>query len=187
MSRSADYEAKTAALLEPVVKQFNVEIYDIEYVKEGGEYILRVYIDKSDCGSGSSITIADCEAVSRALSDLLDKDDFISDSYIMEVSSPGLGRQLKKDRHLERSIGEDVEIKTYQSIVLADSKTNTEYDKKRGTKAKTKQKGKQPSGDKEITGQLKGFDREKITIENERGELDILRTDIATIRLKFDF
>jgi ribosome maturation factor RimP len=174
MSRTTDYEAKTEALLKPIAEKMGLEIYDIEYVKEGSDYILRAYIDKE-----GGISINDCEAASRALSDILDENDFIADAYILEVSSPGLGRQLKKDKHLTKSIGEEVEIKTYKPV-----RTKTETD---DTPSQNKKKRKQAESAKEFTGILKNFDNEKITIENDEGETSFARLDIAMIRLKFDF
>ena len=87
MSKRETYEAKTEELLLPIAEENGVEIYDVEYVKEGSDWYLRAYIDKPD-----GVNIGDCEAVSRALSDKLDEADFIEDAYILEVSSPGLGR-----------------------------------------------------------------------------------------------
>ena len=95
MSRREDYEKRTEELLMPIVAKNGVEIYDVEYVKEGSDWYLRAYIDKPE-----GVSIIDCENVSRELSDVLDKEDFIPDAYILEVSSPGLGRTLKKDKHL---------------------------------------------------------------------------------------
>lgn len=91
MSRKEEYEAKTEALLLPIVEEKGYEMVDVEYVKEGSNWYLRAFIDKP-----GGITINDLEGVSRKLSDLLDEEDFISDAYILEVSSPGLGRPLKK-------------------------------------------------------------------------------------------
>ena len=107
MSKREDYESRTEELLAPIAEANQVEIYDVEYVKEGSDYYLRAYIDKPE-----GVNILDCENVSRALSEALDKADFIPDAYILEVSSPGLGRTLKKDKHLQKSIGEEVEIKS---------------------------------------------------------------------------
>ncbi len=155
MTKHEEYEQKTEKLLIPVLEANQFELYDVEYVKEGGNWFLRTYIDKE-----GGITVDDCELVSRALSDLLDKADFIPDAYILEVSSPGLGRQLKRDRHFEKSIGEEVEIKLYKPM-----------DKR-----------------KEWTGILKAFDAEMLTIEMEDGsELKLKRADIAMVRLTFDF
>lgn len=91
MSKREDYESRTEELLAPIAEVNQVEIYDVEYVKEGSDYYLRAYIDKPE-----GVNILDCENVSRALSEALDKADFIPDAYILEVSSPGLGRTLKR-------------------------------------------------------------------------------------------
>ena len=155
MSKRDTYEARTEELLLPIAKKNGVEIYDIEYVKEGSDWYLRAYIDKEE-----GVNINDCEAVSRALSDELDRTDFIEDAYILEVSSPGLGRTLKKDKHLQKSIGQAVDIKTYKPL----------------------------NGSKEFEGILKSFDEKQITIETEEGkEVLFARNDIALIRLAFDF
>ena len=100
MSKGKNIETRTEELLAPIAQADGVEIYDVEYVKEGSDWYLRAYIDKE-----GGVNITDCETVSRALSDRLDEEDFIEDAYILEVSSPGLGRALKKDKHLEKSIG----------------------------------------------------------------------------------
>lgn len=154
MSKRDTYESRTEELLLPIVESFGVEIYDVEYVKEGADFYLRAYIDKPD-----GVNIQDCENVSRALSDSLDKEDFMEDAYILEVSSPGLGRTLKKDKHLEKSLGKEVEVRTYKPI----------------------------EKQKEFAGVLKAFDENTVTITNESGEQVFNRTDIALIRLAFDF
>ena len=154
MSKREDYEARTEALLAPIAEANGVRIYDVEYVKEGSDYYLRAYIDK-----GEGVNIADCENVSRALSDVLDREDFIPDAYILEVSSPGLGRTLKKDRHLEASLGQEVEIKLYKPIDKC----------------------------KEFDGILEKYDAESITIRQEGAEQRFLRSEIALIRLALDF
>lgn len=154
MSKRDDYEARTETLLTPIVERFGVSIYDVEYVKEGSDWYLRAYIDKPE-----GVNIQDCENVSRALSDALDAEDFIADAYILEVSSPGLGRQLKKDKHLEKSIGEEVELKLYKAV-----------DKQ-----------------KEFSGILLGFDADVITLEIDEQERTFNRSDIGMIRLALDF
>ena len=111
MSRHEIYEQKAAELLEPILADMEFELVDVEYVKEAGTWYLRSYIDKP-----GGITVDDCEAVSRQFSDRLDQEDFIEDSYIMEVSSPGLDRPLKKDKDFERNLGREVEIRTYRPI-----------------------------------------------------------------------
>ena len=151
MSKKENYEARTEELLLPIAEANQVEIYDIEYVKEGGDWYLRAYIDKE-----GGVTINDCEAVSRALSDALDAEDFVEDAYILEVSSPGLGRLLKKDKHFSRSLMEEVEIKTYKPV----------------------------SGGKEFSGRLAAFDDRTITIlPEEGGELVFDRSDVASVWL----
>ena len=120
MAKRDTYEQRTEELLLPIVERHNVEIYDVEFVKEAGEWYLRAYIDKE-----GGVNILDCEAVSRELSDALDAEDYIDESYILEVSSPGLGRTLKKDKHLEKSIGEEVEIKTYKLDEISFKKENS--------------------------------------------------------------
>ncbi len=158
MSKRESYEERTEKLLLPVAAANHVEIYDVEYVKEGSDWYLRCYIDKE-----GGVTIDDCEAVSRALSDELDREDFIEDAYILEVSSPGLGRALKKDKHLQKSLNEEVDIRTYKPI----------------------------NGSKDFCGILKAFDEETITISTASGEKteDMVfdRKDIAAIKLAFDF
>lgn len=154
MSRNRTYESKTEALLLPIVESKGIEIYDVEYVKEGSDWYLRAYIDKP-----GGVDINDCESVSRALSDELDKEDFIEEAYILEVSSPGLGRTLKKDKHFQKSLGEEVEVKTYKPV----------------------------DNCKEFSGILKAYDDKTVTIETEHTEICFAKSDIALIRLALDF
>jgi ribosome maturation factor RimP len=158
MAKRDSYEERAEALLKPIVDEYGCEIYDVEYVKEGSDWYLRAYIDKPE-----GVNIIDCENVSRAFSEKLDEADFIPDAYIMEVSSPGLGRALKKDRHLEKSIGEEVEIKTYKPV----------------------------ERQKEFIGILKSYDKDTITIEmvndSETKDMVFAKSDIAIIRLTLDF
>lgn len=153
MSKGKAVENCTEELLAPIAEENGVEIYDVEYLKEGSDWYLRAYIDKPE-----GVNIQDCENVSRALSDKLDEVDFIDDAYILEVSSPGLGRTLKKDKHLEKSLGEEVELRLY--------------------KPRDKQK--------EFTGILKSFDADSVIIETEEEKV-FARSEIALIRLAFDF
>ena len=111
MSKKEVYEQKAEALLLPIIEANNFELVDVEYVKEGSNWYLRAYIDKE-----GGISVDDCEVVSRAFSDKLDEEDFIDDAYIMEVSSPGLGRPLKKEKDYKRSMGKELEIRTYRAI-----------------------------------------------------------------------
>lgn len=154
MAKREEYEAKTEQLVQPITDAHQFELVDVEYVKEGSNWYLRVYIDKQ-----GGITIDDCELVSRALSDILDAKDFIEDAYILEVSSPGLTRPLRKEKDFVRSIGEEVEIKLYKPL------------NKR----------------KDYCGILEAFDADTVTIDEDGDEIIINRSDIALIRLAFDF
>ena len=124
-------------------------------MKEAGNWYLRAYIDKE-----GGFTVDDCETVSRRLSDWLDKEDFIEDSYILEVSSPGLGRPLKKEKDFVRNKGKEVDIKLYKAI----------------------------DRQKDFTGILTDFDKDTVTITMGDGETVVFdKADIALIRLSFDF
>lgn len=149
------YEKNTEEILIPMTEELGFELVDVEYVKEGSSWYLRAYIDKP-----GGININDCETVSRRLSDILDEKDYIDEAYILEVSSPGLGRPLRKEKDFKRSLGEEVEIRTYRMI-----------DKQ-----------------KEFTGILKDYDEKTVTIELDGGTVRIFeKSDIALIRLAFDF
>lgn len=155
MTKRETYEMKTEELLKPIIAENNFELVDVEFVKEGSNWYLRAYIDKE-----GGIAVDDCELVSRALSDLLDEKDFIDEAYILEVSSPGLGRPLKKDKDFVRSIGEEVEIKLFRAI----------------------------NKQKDYTGYLKAYDKDTVTIEDEdENEMVFERSNIALIRLALDF
>ncbi|MGN1191155.1 MAG: ribosome maturation factor RimP [Dorea sp.] len=155
MSKREIYEQKTEEILIPIVEEYGFELVDVEYVKEGSNWYLRAYIDKP-----GGITVNDCEAVSRKLSDILDEKDYIDDAYILEVSSPGLGRPLKKEKDFKRSLGEEVEIRTYRMV----------------------------EKQKEFTGILKDYDETTVTIELDDETLKIFeKSNIALIRLAFDF
>ena len=154
MSKAKDYEARTEALILPIVERMEFELVDVEYVKEGSTWYLRAYIDKP-----GGITVNDCEAVAREMNEILDAEDFISDSYIFEVSSPGLGRPLKKEKDYVRNIGKDVEIHTYRSINRC----------------------------KDFCGILKAYDANTVTIETDGEEMVFEKSDIALIRQAIDF
>lgn len=150
MAKRDEYEAKATELIMPIVQSNNYELVDMEYVKEGSSNYLRAYIDKP-----GGITVDDCETVSRAFSDKLDEKDFISESYILEVSSPGLGRPFRKDKDFERNIGEEVELKLFKPV----------------------------EHKKDFVGLLKAFDKDTVTIELEDGSETLFeRRGIALIR-----
>ena len=154
MSRREEYEQKTEAILTPIVESRGVELVDGEDVKEAGPWNLRGYIDKP-----GGITVNDCEDVSRAFSDILDEQDFIEDSYIMEISSPGLDRPLKKEKDFKRSLGKLVEIRTYRPI----------------------------EKQKEFCGILNAYDSNSVTIDEDGTERTFDKKDIALIRLAIEF
>lgn len=153
-----EIEAKCEELVTPILNERSFELVDVEYVKEGSNYYLRVYADKE-----GGITINDCVDVSRSLSPLLDayEKDF-KDAYILEVSSPGLLRPLKKDKDFARNLGKMIEIKLFRP--LENSKT------------------------KEFEAELVEFDEKTITVildDEERVVID--RSNLALIRLAFEF
>ena len=154
MSRKESYEATAEQLIAPILQENGFELVDMEYVKEGSSWYLRAYIDKE-----GGITIDDCELVSRAFSELLDQEDFIEDSYILEVSSPGLLRPLKKDRDFQRKLGQRIEIKTFAAV----------------------------DGKKEFEGVLKSFEKDSITVETEEGEKVFQRNALALVRPYVEF
>ncbi len=154
MSLRETYVKRTEELVQPLLDERNFELWDVEYVKEGQDYFLRIFIDKP-----GGITIDDCVDISRAMNEILDREDYISDPYTFEVSSPGLGRQIKNDRQMEKSIGEDVEVRTYKAI-----------DKQ-----------------KQFEGVLVKFDKDTVTIRIDEEERSFSRKDISTIRYALDF
>lgn len=153
MKKREDIEARTEELISPILLRLGFTLYDAEYVKEGGEYYLRAYIEKE-----GGITVNDCEAVSREMNEILDREDYIDGSYIFEVSSPGLTRKLTKDRHFEKSLGKEIELKTFKPI----------------------------EKEKEFEGTLVAFDKDTLTLrtsQNEERQFD--RSAVASARLKF--
>lgn len=155
MNKREIYEKKAETLILPIITKNNYELVDVEFVKEGSNWYLRAYVDKE-----GGFTVNDCEKVSREFSDLLDEEDFIEESYILEVSSPGLGRPLKKDKDFERSLGEEVEVKLYKAI----------------------------EEQKEFSGTLDAYDEMTVTLEFENDIKKMFeRKNIALIRLAVDF
>ncbi|MBO5451184.1 MAG: ribosome maturation factor RimP [Lachnospiraceae bacterium] len=154
MSKRDTYESRTEALLLPIMEANQFELVDVEYVKEGSSWYLRAYIDKE-----GGISIDDCELVSRALSDLLDQEDFIEEAYILEVSSPGLLRPIKKDKDFQRNVGKEIEVHLFKMM-----------DKK-----------------KELIGTLIAFDADTLTIQTEEKEIRLNRKEAALIRPYIEF
>lgn len=154
MSNRDKIEALTTKLVQPIVEAEGIELVDVEYVKELGHFYLRVYIDKE-----GGVNILDCEKVSRALDEKLEAADPVSDAYILEVSSPGLDRPLKKDKDYERSIGKDVAFKLYKA----------------------------QDGQKEFVGTLVGYTAETMTVTMDGEERTFDRKGLALIRLHIEF
>ena len=154
LSKRETIEKRFEEILAPIAETAGVSIYDVEYVKEAGDYYLRAYIDKE-----GGVSIDDCEAVSRALDAPLDSEDFIPDAYTLEVSSPGLGRRLTKDRHLEKSLGNVVEIKLFKPL----------------------------EGEKEWMGELTGYTDKTVSIQTDEKTVVFEREQLADMRLHIDF
>ena len=154
MAKHESYEQKAETMITPILQENGLELVDVEYVKEAGQWYLRFYIDKD-----GGVNINDCETVSRAMSDLLDKDDFIEDAYILEVSSPGLGRPIKKEKDFIRNTGREIEFKLFKA----------------------------EDGTKEFTGILKAFDKDTVTVLLNEEEKVFERKNIALIREYVDW
>lgn len=153
MGRSESYEAKTEQLIQPLIDANNFELVDVEFVKEGSDWYLRVYIDKD-----GGITVDDCELISRAFNEILDREDYISEQYIFEVSSPGLMRPLKKEKDYKRSVGKLIDIKLYKQVDKC----------------------------KEFTGVLDSYDKDTVTIKmDDDTQKTFDRSNLAMIRLAF--
>ena len=150
----AKIEEKVEQLVKDPIEKLGYSLYDVEYVKEGPEYYLRIYIDKE-----SGIDLNDCEKVSNEINEILDKADYIKEQYYLEVSSPGIERKLRKDKHLEQNISKNVEIKLFK---------------------------KDNNGQKEYTGKLKAFNQEEIIIEADK-EITIERKNIAQIKTIYEW
>ena len=154
MSKKDSYEAKAWDLIRPEAEALGMTLVDVEYLKEGGENILRTYIDKE-----GGVSIDDCETLSRIIDPILDREAFIQEAYTMEVSSPGLGRPLKRVHDFEFAMGKEIEIRTYKAI----------------------------EKQKEFKGILKDFSETEVTVETEDGTRKIQRAEISVIRLAYDF
>lgn len=150
----AKIEEKIEILIEPKIQELGYNLYDVEYAKEGKEYYLRIYIDKD-----SGISLEDCELVSNNINDILDKADYIKEQYFLEVSSPGVERILKKDKHLKNNIGAKIQIKLF----------------------------KQLDGKKQYEGILNEFDNESIKIQTGSQIYEIERSNIGQIKTIFDW
>ena len=150
----AKIDDKVENLIKTKVQELGYNLYDVEYVKEGKDYFLRVYIDKDN-----GITLDDCEIVSNGITEILDNADYIKEQYFLEVSSPGVERILKKDKHLKSNIGANVQVKLFKPL----------------------------DGKKQYEGILKDFDSDNIKIETSSQILEIERQNIGQIKTIFDW
>lgn len=146
----ARIEERVEALIKSTIEEIGYDLYDVEYAKEGKNYFLRIFIDKP-----KGIDLEDCEKVNDAINSLLDEADYIKEQYFLEVSSPGIERILRKDRHLKQNIGKEIQVKLFQ---------------------------KDEKGKKEYQGVLQDFEKEKIAIEVETDKIEIERKNIAQIK-----
>lgn len=151
---SSNIESKVTSLIEEIINNLGYELYDVNYVKEGKEYYLRIFIDKE-----SGIDLDDCEKVSNAINDILDEADYIKEQYFLEVSSPGLERILRKDKHFESQIGNKIIVKLFKSI-----------DKQ-----------------KEIEGILKEYNDNNIILESEEKQIIIEKNNISVAKTVFEW
>ena len=151
----ANIEEKVEKLVEPIIEKIGYELYDVEYAKEGKNYFLRIFIDNE-----KGIDLNDCEKVNDSITDILDEENYIKEQYFLEVSSPGVERVLRKDKHLEQNIGEQINIKLFK---------------------------KDENGKKEYLGKLKEFDDFKIVIEQDKNEIQIERKNISQIKTVYNW
>lgn len=150
----AKVEERIETLIKDTIENIGYDLYDVEYAKEGPNYYLRIFIDNEN-----GIDLNDCEKVSNAINEMLDESDIIKEQYYLEVSSPGIERIIRKDKHLEQNKGKQIEVKLFK---------------------------KDKNGNKSCIGELEDFDAETITIKNEK-EITIERKDIASMRTIYEW
>ena len=154
-----DIGGKIEALLSDYLQERELEIYKTEYKKEGPDWKLRVFIDKTENAESEYVSISECEDVTRYLSDRLDEDDPIDRAYTLEVSSPGLDRELFRDKDFVRYAGREVEVRLYEAI----------------------------DGSKMLTGKLVGADGDAVRIDIDDSELSIPGNKVSRINLAVVF
>ena len=153
----ASIEEKVEKLIKEKVETLGYELYDVQYVKEGKDYFLRIFIDKPE-----GIDLIDCEKVNDAITDMLDEADYIKEAYFLEVSSPGIERVLRKEKHFQDHIGEEIEVKLFKPI----------------------------EGKKEYTGTLESFNEHELNIileEMNEKNMAIDRKNIAIVKIKYNW
>ena len=150
----ANIEEKVEDLVKDKINELGYDLYDVEYTKEGKNYFLRIFIDNE-----KGIDLNDCEKVNDGIMELLDKADYIKEQYFLEVSSPGIERTLRKDKHLEDNIGKEVEISLFKPI-----------DKK-----------------KKLEGILKNFNKDEIILDIQNTDVNVERKNISLIKTKYNW
>ena len=150
----ANIEEKVEDLVKDKINELGYDLYDVEYTKEGKNYFLRIFIDNE-----KGIDLNDCEKVNDGIMELLDKADYIKEQYFLEVSSPGIERTLRKDKHLEDNIGKEVEISLFKPI------------------DKTKQ----------LEGILKDFNKNEVILDIQNTDVNVERKNISLIKTKYNW
>ena len=151
----ANIEEKVEKLLEPKIQEIGYELYDVEYAKEGKNYFLRIIIDKPE-----GIDLNDCEKVNNEITDMLDEANYIKEQYFLEVSSPGIERVIRKEKHLKQNIGQEVQVKLFR---------------------------KDQNGKKEYQGKLLDYTSENITIQTSEEKINLERKNISQIKTIYNW
>lgn len=173
----ANIEEKVEKLIKEKVENIGYSIYDVQYVKEGQDYYLRIFIEKEN----GTIDLDDCEKVNNEINDLLDKADYIKEQYFLEVSSTGLEKTLRKDKHLQDNIGREINLKLFKPIEIESDGEEVNNKKNKSKKNKNKKI-------KEIQGKLESFNENEIVIELEnKRKLNVERNNISQIKTVFDW
>lgn len=150
----ASIEEKIESLIKGKIEEIGYTLYDVQYAKEGKDYFLRIFIDKQE-----GIDLNDCEKVNDLVNPLLDDADYIKEQYFLEVSSPGVEKVLRKNKHLEENIGNEINVKLF----------------------------KLENGKKEFDGILTSFNDKNVTIKVENEEITLERKNISTMKLKYNW
>ncbi len=158
----ANIEEKVENLLKDTIKNLGYMLYDVQYVKEGPNYFLRIFIEKKE----GSIDLNDCEKVNDAINDILDKANYINEQYFLEVSSTGLEKVLRKDKHLKDNLGKEVQVNLFKPIEILENKKKA----------------------KEVQGILEDANENEITLKLDNENLVKLeRKNISLIKTVFDW
>lgn len=151
----ASIEERVETLVKNPIEKLGYQLYDVQYAKEGKDYFLRIFIEKED----SSISLEDCEKVNNEIEELLDSADYIKEQYFLEISSTGVEKIIRKQKHLEDNIGEEINIKLFKPV----------------------------NNSKEFIGILKKFDNEIIYIEMNNETIELERKNISLIKKYYDW